>query len=39
MGKEKKYVVQNTVLESTSSYKELRKLATQKTWAERPKID
>ena len=40
MGKEEtSYVVQNIILESTSTYKELIKSATQKTRAERPKID
>ena len=36
---ETKYDVQNNILESMSTYEELRKLATQKTWARKPKID
>lgn len=40
MGKEEtKYVVLNIILESISTYEELRKLATKKAWAKRPKID
>lgn len=36
---ETKYDGQSIILESMSTYGELRKLATQKTWAKRPKID